>query len=222
MRTITRLTGAAAVALALAACGGGGDGSDDDAIASLGGETTTTAGEGDDGGGGGSRPVDDSEFQDAMLEYAECMRDEGVDFPDPQFGENGSVAIVGPGGEDGPPSEHEVEEFEAADEACQHIMEEVERTMPEPSPEEQQEMQDRALAFAECMRDHGIDMPDPTFGEGGRVEQRFEADQGIDPSGEEFQEAQEACAEEGGGGPRIGAGPGAEGGVGARPDGGDE
>lgn len=192
MRTITRLTGAATLALVLAACGGGGG--DDDGVASLdGGATTTTEGR---GGGGGS--VDDADFRDALLEYAECMRDQGVDMPDPEIGEDGSVAIVGGGG-DGPPSAAEQEEFEAADAECRDIMEGVEGSLPEPTPEEQAEIRDQALAFAECMREQGIDFPDPQFGEGGRVTMGFGADAGIDPSDPEFQEAQEACSEGSGG-----------------------
>ena len=37
-------------------------------------------------------------------------------------------------------------------------------------PEQQAEMQEEMLEFAECMREHGIDMPDPVFGDDGRVE----------------------------------------------------
>ena len=33
--------------------------------------------------------------------------------------------------------------------------------------EARQEMQDAALAFARCMRQHGVDMPDPTFTDNG-------------------------------------------------------
>ena len=47
------------------------------------------------------------------------------------------------------------------------------------------------LEFSECMRDHGIDMPDPQFegegGGGGMIEMT------ADPDNEGFQEAQEAC-----------------------------
>ena len=39
-------------------------------------------------------------------------------------------------------------------------------------PEQQAEMREQLLEFAECMRDHGIDMADPVFGEDGRVEIR--------------------------------------------------
>jgi len=84
--------------------------------------------------------------------------------------------------------------------------------MPEPDPEQIQEMQDQALAFAECMREQGIDMPDPVFGEGGRVTQAIGGPDGggIDLSDEEFQEAQEACGQEGGLGITV-EGPGAGG-----------
>ena len=65
-----------------------------------------------------------------------------------------------------------------------------------------------ALAFAECMREHGIDMPDPHV-DGSRVMVRGNASSdasegaegpqtrsdffGADPSSPEFQEAEEAC-----------------------------
>ena len=43
----------------------------------------------------------DPEMQDKMLEFAKCMRDNGVDFPDPDFsGGGGRIQIGGPGGID--------------------------------------------------------------------------------------------------------------------------
>ena len=39
-------------------------------------------------------------------------------------------------------------------------------------PEREAEMREELLEFTECMREHGIDMPDPVFGESGRVEIR--------------------------------------------------
>ena len=197
MRTTSRLTVPALLSLALLGCGGGGD--DDDAIASLGGDATTTTA-GSDGGGAG--PGGSAEFQDAMLEYAECMRDQGIDFPDPQMGEGG-ITIVGPEPGEEPPTRAEQEEMAAADAECNHILDDVEGSLPEPTPEEQQEMQDQALAFAECMREHGIDFPDPEFGEGGEV--RIGLGGGADFSDPDFQDAQEECQGEGGFG--VGAAP---------------
>ena len=50
-------------------------------------------------------------------------------------------------------------------------------------PEQQAEMQEQLLDFAQCMRDHGIDMADPVFGEDGRVEIRRTApNSGADPA----------------------------------------
>jgi hypothetical protein len=48
------------------------------------------------------------------------------------------------------------------------------------------------LAYAQCMRDNGIDMPDPDFS-GGRGGGLFSALRGVDPSSPTFQTAMEAC-----------------------------
>lgn len=206
MRTITKILGGASLALTLAACGGGssGDGSDD--IASLGGDATTTT-DGGGGGGGGMELSDEQQarFEEAMLDYAACMREQGIDFPDPVFGEGGRVTqSVGGGPGDGP----DPAEMDAADEICSPIMEEVQAQMPQPSPEEQEEARQRALEFAECMREHGIeDFPDPHFGDDGEVMIAAGASEGgpmSEQDREEMEAAQEACG--GGGGPIIAGG----------------
>jgi hypothetical protein len=46
------------------------------------------------------------------------------------------------------------------------------------------------VAFAQCMREHGIDMPDPT-GDGLTV--RRNGEDGPDPDSKEFQAAERAC-----------------------------
>ena len=66
----------------------------------------------------GDRAEIDPEMQDKMLEFAQCMRDNGVDFPDPDVsGGGGRIQIGGPGGID--PSS---KDFQAAQEACQSIL----------------------------------------------------------------------------------------------------
>ena len=65
-------------------------------------------------------------------------------------------------------------------------------------PEQQAEMQAQMLEFAECMREHGIDMPDPEFGADGtvRVESRTLGEQRpADADGVE--EAAEECGQDG-------------------------
>lgn len=190
---------------ALTACGSAS--ADDGGVATLSdGETADTTSEEE-------VPTDP---QERALAFAECMRENGVpDFPDPEFDEEGNPqfkierrgAAPAPTGSpgDGPAVEGPDPAMQQAFEACEHL-----NPRPELSVEEQQEMQDQALAFAQCMRDHGIDFPDPKFTDDGGMLQQFGEGQ-INPDDPNFQQAQEACGEElGGDGPRFGGGPDGE------------
>jgi hypothetical protein len=178
---------------ALAACGGGGSAASPE-VASLDEGSATTSPTTDD-----TAEVTPEDREDALLDFAQCMRDHGIDMPDPQISEDGNGGVLieqreGAGGID-----PESEEFQAAQEECDSILEDGMGAI-ELDPEQQAEMQERLLDFAQCMRDHGIDMPDPVFGEDGRVEIRADApDGGADPrSDDDFQAAQEECNVDGG------------------------
>jgi hypothetical protein len=191
-----------------AACGDGPVGTSE--VASIDGTDGEQAqGAADDGD---EEEVTPEEREDAMLEFAACMREHGVDMPDPQVNGDGGVIVKAGGPEGGgPPSEAEREDVEAAHEACEPILEDAFADAPELSPEEEAEQRDRMLAFTECMREHGIDMPDPEFGEGpGGMRLRVGGPEGeapgFDPESPEFQDAQEACDDElgeGGRGPAF-------------------
>lgn len=132
----------------------------------------------------------------AALAFAECMREHGIDMPDPEVNGEGGVGIA-VGGEPG-----NEEEMQAAMEACEHFLEDAAGERRELDPE----MLDRMVDFAACMREHGIDMPDPQV-DGGRVTIRGNSSSdddgegpqtrgdffGADPESPEFQEAEEAC-----------------------------
>jgi hypothetical protein len=45
------------------------------------------------------------------------------------------------------------------------------------------------------MREHGIDFPDPTFGENGQATIRIGKGSGVDPDDLKFKKAQEECAD---------------------------
>jgi hypothetical protein len=158
-RLLILIVPTAAVALALAACGS------DDSTAST--------------------EEREAEAREAALEFAQCMRENGVDMPDPEVGEGGRLTFrsQAPGMDSGAA-------FERAQEACQKHLQSI--RPEEPSAEEQSEFRERALNHARCMREHGIDVPDPTFRDGGGV--LMQMPEGIDPNDPAFQEAEEACA----------------------------
>jgi hypothetical protein len=135
------LVGALALTLAVAACGSGGK---SNGVASLGGADKPTA---TTSAGGSKDP------KQAALEFARCMRQHGVDMPDPKFSGNKVTQEFrgGPGkiGPDDP-------KFKAAQQACQKYQPNGGQ-FNKPNLREQQQM----LAFARCMRQHGVDMPDP-------------------------------------------------------------
>lgn len=169
-----------------AACGGSGSGSN--GVASIKTASDQSGDRADDG-----KDKKETSPEDAMLAFARCMREHGIDMPDPDTsGGNGVVtfsasAAVGEGGKLDPESN----KFEEANEACKHLMGDA--GPQNMSPEQQQEMQDQALAFARCMRDHGVNMPDPTFGGKGEMMMKIGPDDGLDPEDPKFQDAQQAC-----------------------------
>jgi hypothetical protein len=215
----TRPAALVAVALSLAAlasaCGGGGDDDTGD-VATLGDTGAATDDTTAEGETASDAPTDP---QEAALAYAECMRENGIDMPDPEFSNGGGVAIA-IGGEEG---EVDEEALQAAQEVCQPIMENARPSEEDmPSDEEIQEMQDRALEAAQCMRDHGYDWPDPVFEDGGRMTQMIGGEDSDlpDPDDPEFQAAQEECMG-GAGGVFTGGGPGGESGDGPSVESGD-
>jgi len=147
---------------------------------------------------------------EALLAFAQCLRDNGIDVDDPQVGSTGARAFFGggPGGDDDR-IDRRSEEFIAANEACGGILE---ASRPEIDPETQQELLEQQLALAQCVRDNGYEQyPDPVIGSDGRLERTrglASADLGIDRRSPEFQEVIATCRDEMGaeGGPGFGGG----------------
>jgi hypothetical protein len=171
------------LALAVAACGGGGGKSN--GVASLGGKATATT-SGSNAGGGGKDISND--FRQALA-FARCMRQHGLpNMPDPQLMGDG-IAQRFPRGVG--PNDPKVK---AAQQACRRHLPnggQVQR----PSPQEQQE----ALAFARCMRQHGINMPDPQItAEGVLLDEQLP--RGVRKDDPRFKAAERACGQRGGGG----------------------
>ena len=65
----------------------------------------------------------------------------------------------------------------AAMEECQPLLENA-RGAIEMDPEQEAEMREQMLEFTECMREQGIDMPDPVFSDDGGFTVQAEAGEG--------------------------------------------
>ncbi|MFV2062684.1 MAG: hypothetical protein ACC726_04115 [Chloroflexota bacterium] len=157
----------------------------------------------DPGAEASSSPADAEALdeEESILAFAACMRDNGIDMPDPQFGVGGGLFGRGAGaGGDGLGFDRQSAEFQSALEQCGSFLAAL---RPELDAEQQAERNDQRLALAECMRARDFDFPDPDldggfgFGPGGGAAFDFE-----DP---DFRDAFGACQSQTGG---FGFGPG--------------
>ena len=125
-------------------------------------------------------------FEEGVLDFAQCMREEGVNFPDPTFDIDGNPQF------DNLEIENE-EEFESAFENCEDILRNALPEQFDLDPEVEAALVDASLEFSQCMRDQGIDFPDPKPGEFGFFAFR---DADIDFTSEAVQNAFEICQPE--------------------------
>ncbi|MFE7136724.1 hypothetical protein ACIQMO_10265 [Streptomyces sp. NPDC091406] len=120
---------------------------------------TATACSGDGGGGtkdGGSASDSKKTKEDQALEHRKCLREQGLDIPEPKPGENG-MGVTIDGGSMGK------EKMEKAFKACE------DKAVGGGPKELTQAEKDKAVAYARCMRQNGFDMPDPKF-DGGAMQ----------------------------------------------------
>jgi hypothetical protein len=154
-------------ALGVAGCGGrdGGDG-----VATAGGPASKPS---------SSAGADSRTTKEAALEFARCMRENGVpNFPDPEVGDGGGLRLELPEGADR-------QKVDAAQEKCK-------RYLPnggEPPKLDPQQLE-QVRKMAKCMRENGVPkFPDP--GENGGI--KIEGGPGLDPHSPEFKAAEKAC-----------------------------
>jgi hypothetical protein len=134
-------------------------------------------------------PAAEVDGQDAILGFSGCMREHGIDLPDPTFG---MTAFFASGAMDG--IDMLSDGFLDAFAACQGYLA---AAVPDVDPEQQAEQTERAVQFAECMRAAGIDFPDPDPLGGMSFSSLRDDDGGLvfDPFDPEFQAASRACAD---------------------------
>ena len=171
-----------ALALVAGACSGDGDSPQ---IASLETDAANTSEDGD------TTEVDPiAESEEAMLAFTQCLRDQGIDVDDPTIDADGNmqlppINIEVPDVITDPDQVPDMSEFEGMIAPCEEHLEGVISTF---SSVDTTEIEDTLLAYAECMRANGVDMPDPELSSGGGV-----IDLGA-IGGEAFEAADAACS----------------------------
>ncbi|XVQ08818.1 hypothetical protein ACQP1W_40685 [Spirillospora sp. CA-255316] len=131
---------AAPLVFGLAGCGDDQQGS---GVASAGGASAARA---------SASPTQSLSPEDAQLKFAQCMRQNGIDVPDPKSGTNFRMEIA---------KGTDREKLQAAMEKCRPYLEASGRLPDLNDPK----VKDQMVKFAQCARSHGINIPDPS-GEG--------------------------------------------------------
>lgn len=104
----------------------------------------------------------DATDEEIAIEFAQCMRDNGVPgFEDPVVNADGSIDLApgGPGAIDA-----EQDDLEAAFEVCGDLL--AGASFLPGADLDQAELEDDLLAMAQCLRDLGNDVDDPDLGGG--------------------------------------------------------
>ncbi|MFI8521363.1 hypothetical protein ACIGEZ_26605 [Streptomyces sp. NPDC085481] len=139
---------------------------------------TACAGSSGAGGKDDGSVSEEGKKADQAFEHRKCLREQGLDVPEPKPGEQGVGLTIGGDG-------MSKEKMEKAFKACQSKAGGGAGFGKEPT----QADKDKALAYAKCMRENGFDMPDPKFGGGGQA--AMPIPQGVEK--QKFEKAAKAC-----------------------------
>jgi hypothetical protein len=179
-RVLGGLLTAAIAGLALLAAGCGGGGASGNKVASIATTAATT-----------SAASATAKTKENPAAFSRCMRKHGVtNFPDPD--KNGGIRITSGVSKDGKKFgvNSDSPQFRTASQACAKYA----PNGGKPDPKAQARQLAQQLAFAKCMRAHGVPkFPDPKVESNGATSQRIGPDIGVDPSSPTFQAAQKTC-----------------------------
>jgi hypothetical protein len=181
----------------------------------------------------GPSAADAAKLDAAFAEYRVCMREHGVDLPEPVVVQSGQavpdqepVSLIGPVSGSAPLPAIDAEAFGSADTACSPILEAAGIRMLSTSSggdaeagsvpgssggvigggviggaavlggvagaDDVEAMVAPVRTYAACMREHGVDVPDPVVDEGAGT---FELKLDVDPTTPDFRAADAACSD---------------------------
>ncbi|GLV90142.1 hypothetical protein Slala04_15960 [Streptomyces lavendulae subsp. lavendulae] len=125
------------------------------------------------GGGNGSAAGGAGADADRAVKMRQCLREHGVDVPDPEPGQDPRGMTLGGG---------------ADPQKMQEAMKACGMQGPGSGKEPSQEEKDKELKWIQCMRDNGVALKDPEYNGGARSAVEI-------PKGQEkaFEEAQKKC-----------------------------
>jgi len=130
-------------------------------------------------------PVADSEA--AMLAFTQCLRGQGIDVDDPTMDAEGNMqlpTISLTSTVEGSDPGAEMPDFESIVAPCEDLLDGIVAPSGAGPPVD---LEDSLLAYAQCMRSHGVDMPDPDLSSAGGMIDLGSTD------GEEFEAADNEC-----------------------------
>jgi hypothetical protein len=135
---------------------------------------------------GGTSGAGGTQFQ-ARLNLAKCFRAHGINVPDPSSGGGPAAG----GAVFRALRQYSQAQVDTATQACrQYFAQAFPRANI--SPQQRAQLQQQLVKFAQCMRSHGVNFPDPQFNSGGGFgfRQQFRS---IDRNSPAFQAAAKAC-----------------------------
>ncbi|MGI9598703.1 MAG: hypothetical protein ACR2QK_21240 [Acidimicrobiales bacterium] len=153
------LPGILALTLAATACGTSGEG---DEVASLQTEEVATLADAADAAVIPDEDGPEADPEEAALAFSQCMRDEGLDFPDLSVDAEGNIDVR----EGFESIDRSDASFRTAIDACRDELANGGFGGGRRQAFESPEVQDGLVAYSDCIREKGFDVGDLTFGQG--------------------------------------------------------
>ena len=165
---------AVAVLLLAAACGTSNNAGSDTAVATLDDGSTNDADDRPAGEGEADALEAPENTEDAFALYDACMSAAGFDFETAGSGTGGAVSVETPGGGPGDdesdpqdsaqsPDDFDFEAFNEADDKCSAHLRNIDGGF-DLTPEQVVALEDAELAWARCMAEQGVDLPEFELG----------------------------------------------------------